>query len=66
MSSTLDLRGRSVIGDQLKGKEGKIFGYSVLDTVTLRNGLVPDPEHLPDIMMKHFTQQIEDFVACPW
>jgi hypothetical protein len=62
----LDLGGRSVIGDQSKGKEGKLFGYSVLDTVKLRNGIVPDPERLPDIMEKHFTEQIADFVACPW
>jgi hypothetical protein len=54
-ASMLDLRGRSVIGDQSKGKEVKIFGYSVLDTVKLINGLVPDPELLPDIMKKHFT-----------
>jgi hypothetical protein len=31
-SSMLDLGGSSVIGDQSKGKEGKLFGYSVLDT----------------------------------
>jgi hypothetical protein len=31
----------------------------------LRNGLVPDPERLPDIMKKHFTEQIADFAACP-
>jgi hypothetical protein len=37
-----------------------------LDTVKLRNGLVPDPEHLPGIMNKHFTEQMSDFVACPW
>jgi hypothetical protein len=30
-ASMLDLAGLSVIGDQSKGKEGKIFGYSVLD-----------------------------------
>jgi hypothetical protein len=53
-----------VIGDQSKGKEDKIFGYSVLDTVTLRNCLVPDPEHLPDIM--RITEQMADFVAYPW
>jgi hypothetical protein len=29
-SSMLDLGGRSVIGDQSKGKEGNFFGYSVL------------------------------------
>jgi hypothetical protein len=51
----LDLGGRSVTGDQPKGKEGKLFGYSVLDTIKLRNGLVPDPKRLPDIMKKHFT-----------
>jgi hypothetical protein len=62
----LDLGGRNVIGDQSKGKEGKIFGYSFLDTVKLRNGFVPDPERLPDIMKKHFTDQMADFVACPW
>jgi hypothetical protein len=55
-----------VIGDQSKGKEGKLFGYSVFDTVTLRNGLVPDPERLPYIMKKHFTEQMADFVACPY
>jgi hypothetical protein len=38
----------------------------VLDTVKLRNDLVPDPRHLPDIMKKHFTEQMADFVACPW
>jgi hypothetical protein len=32
----------------------------------LRNGLIPDPELLPDIMKKHFTEQMSDFVACPW
>jgi hypothetical protein len=62
----LDLVGSSVTGDQSKGKEGKIFGYSVLDTVKLRNGRVPDPERLPDIMKKHFTEQMADCVACPW
>jgi hypothetical protein len=51
----LDLGGRSVTGDQSKGKEGKLFGYSVLYMVKLRNGFVPDPERLPDIMKKHFT-----------
>jgi hypothetical protein len=55
-----------VTGDQFKGEEGKLFGYSVLDTVKLRNGLVPDPERLPDIMKKDFTEQMENFVACPW
>jgi hypothetical protein len=65
-ASMLDLGGRSVTGDQSKGKEGKLVGYSVLDTVKLRNGLVPDPERLPDIMKKHFTEQMADFVACPW
>jgi hypothetical protein len=34
--------------------------------VKLRNGLVPDPERIPDIMKKHFTDQMTDFVACPW
>jgi hypothetical protein len=62
----LDLGGRSVTGDQSKGKEGKLFGYYVLDTVTLINGLVPDPEHLSDIIKKHFTEQMVYFVACPW
>jgi hypothetical protein len=62
----LDLGSRSVIGDQSKGKEGKIFGYSVLDMVKLRNGLVPDPERLPDIIKKHSTEQMADFVACHW
>jgi hypothetical protein len=32
----------------------------------LRNGPVPDPEHLPDVMKKHFTEQMAYFVACPW
>jgi hypothetical protein len=50
----------------VKGKEGKLFGNSVLDKVKLRNGLVPDPEHLPDIMKKHLTEQMADCVACPW
>jgi hypothetical protein len=54
-ASMLDLGGRSVIGDQSKGKEGKLFGYSVLDMVKLINGFVPDPKRLPDIMEKHFT-----------
>jgi hypothetical protein len=31
----------------------------------LRNGLVPDPERLPDIMEK-ITEQMGDFVTCPW
>jgi hypothetical protein len=65
-ASMLDLGGRSVIGDQSKGKEGNIFGYSVLDTVKLRNGLFPDPERLSDIMKKHFTEHMAVFVACPW
>jgi hypothetical protein len=62
----LYLGGSSVTGDQSEGKEGKICAYSVLDTVKLRNGLVPDPERLPGIMKKHFTKQMADFVACPW
>jgi hypothetical protein len=65
-ASMLDRGGRSVIGDQSKGKEGKLFGYSFLDTVKLRNGLVPDLERLPDITKKHFTENMADFVACPW
>jgi hypothetical protein len=65
-ASMLDLGGRSVIGDQSKGKEGKLFGYSVLDTIELINGLVLDPERLPDIMKNHFTEKMADFVACPW
>jgi hypothetical protein len=64
-ASILDLGGSSVTGDHSKGKEGKLFGYSVLDTVKLRNGLVPDPERLPDIINKHFTEQMEYFVTCP-
>jgi hypothetical protein len=32
----------------------------------LRNGLVPDPKHLPEIMKKHFKEQMADFGACPW
>jgi hypothetical protein len=55
-----------VIGDQSKVKEGKLFGYSVLDRVKLRNDLVPEPERLPDIMKKHFIEQMADFVAYPW
>jgi hypothetical protein len=62
----LEPGGRIVTGDQSKGKEGKLFGYSVLDTIKLRNGLVPDPERLPDIMKKHFTEHMEAFVTCPW
>jgi hypothetical protein len=62
----LDLGGCSVTGYQSKGKEGNLFGYSILDTVKLRNVLVPDPERLPDIMKKDFTEQMADFVACPW
>jgi hypothetical protein len=62
----LDIGGRSAIGYQSKGKEGKLFGYYVLDTVKLRNGLVPVPERLPDIMKKHFTEHMADFVAYPW
>jgi hypothetical protein len=65
-ASMLDLGGRSVIRDQSKGKEGKLFGYSVLDTVTLRNGLVPDPKRLPEIMKKHFTYQMADCVIFHW
>jgi hypothetical protein len=34
-ANILDLGGRSVTGYQSKGKECKIFGYSVLDTVKL-------------------------------
>jgi hypothetical protein len=65
-ASMLYLGGRIVIGYQSNGKEGKLFGYSVLDTVTLRNGLVLDSEHLPDTVKKHFTEQMADFVACLW
>jgi hypothetical protein len=65
-ASMLDLVGRSMTGDQSKGKEGKLFGYSVLDMGRLINGLVPDPERLPEIMKKHFTEQRADFMACPW
>jgi hypothetical protein len=65
-ASMLDLGGRSVTGYQSKVKEGKLFRYSILDTVKLRNGLVPDPERLQDIMKKHFTEQMANFVACPW
>jgi hypothetical protein len=57
----LDLGGCSVMVDQSKGKEGKLFGYSVLDTVKLRNDLVPDPERLPEITKKHFTEKMADF-----
>jgi hypothetical protein len=62
----LEPGGRSVTGDQSKGKEGNIFGYSVLDTFPLRNCLVPDPKRLPDILKKHFTEQMSDFVEFPW
>jgi hypothetical protein len=55
-----------MIGYQSKGKEDKLFGYSVLDTVKLRNGLVPDPERLTDIIKEHFIEQMAYFVACPW
>jgi hypothetical protein len=55
-----------VIGYQSKGTEGKLLGYSTLGTVKFRNGLVPDPERLPDIMKKHFTEHMADFVACHW
>jgi hypothetical protein len=65
-SSMFDLGGRSMTGDQSKGKEGKLFGYSVLNTVKLSNNLVPDPDCLPEIMKKHFTEKMADFVACPW
>jgi hypothetical protein len=65
-ASMLDLGGRIVTGAQSKRKEGKLFGYSVLDTVKLRKCLVPDPERLPDIMKKNFTEQMADLVACPW
>jgi hypothetical protein len=50
-ASMLYLGGRGVIGDQSKGKEGKLFGHFVLDTVKLRNCLVPYPERLPDILL---------------
>jgi hypothetical protein len=49
----LDLGGRSVSVNQSKGKEGKIFGISVLDTVKLRNGLVPDTERLTEVLKKN-------------
>jgi hypothetical protein len=62
----LDPGGRSVTVDHSKGKEGNLFGYYVLDTVKLRNCLVPDPKRPPDIMKKHFTEQMADVVACPW
>jgi hypothetical protein len=65
-ASMVDLGGHIVIGDQSKGKEGKLFGYSFLDTVKLINDLAPHPERLPDIMKKHFTEQMAEFVACPW
>jgi hypothetical protein len=65
-TSMLDLGGSSVTGGQSKGKEGNTFGYSVLDMVKLRNGLVPDPDRLPEVMKKHFTEQMADFVTCPW
>jgi hypothetical protein len=55
-----------MIRDRSKRKEGKLFGYSVSDMVQLINGLVPDPERLPDITNKHFTEQNADFVACLW
>jgi hypothetical protein len=53
-------------GDQSKGKEGKLFCYSVLDTVKFRAGRVPDPKRLPYIMKKHFTEHMADYMACPW
>jgi hypothetical protein len=52
-------------GDQSKGKEGKLFCYSVLDTVKFRAGRVPDPKRLPDIMKKHFTDHMADYMTCP-
>jgi hypothetical protein len=58
--------GGSVIGDQSKVKEGKIFGLSVLDTFKLRNGLVPDPERLPEVLHFFLTEQLADFASCPW
>jgi hypothetical protein len=57
-ASMLVLGGRSAIRDQSKGKEGKLFGYSVLDMVKLINCLIPDPERLPDTTSKHFTEQM--------
>jgi hypothetical protein len=62
----MDLGGRSMMEDQLKWKEVKIFGYSALDTIKFINGLVPDPERLPEVMKKYFTEKMADFVACPW
>jgi hypothetical protein len=62
----LDLKRPSATGEQSKRKVDKLFGYFILDTVKLRNGLVPDPESLPDIMKKHFTDQMAYFLACPW
>jgi hypothetical protein len=62
----LDLGRRSVSGDQLEGKEDNHFCLSVLDTVKLRNGLVPDADILPDVLKNHFTEQLADFVSCPW
>jgi hypothetical protein len=65
-ANMMDLGGSSVIGYQSKVKEGKLFGYSVLDKVRMGNVLVPDPEHIPDIIKKHFTEQMADYVECPW
>jgi hypothetical protein len=62
----LDFGGRSVMGDQSKGKEGKLIGYYVLDMVKLTNDLVTNPEQIPEIMKKNFTLQMADFVACSW
>jgi hypothetical protein len=50
----------------LKVKEGKIFGVSIMDTFKLRNGFVPDPERLPEVLKKHFTEQLADVLACHW
>jgi hypothetical protein len=48
----------------LKGKEGKLFSLSALDTVKLRNGPVPDTESLSEVLKK-ITEQLVDFVAYP-
>jgi hypothetical protein len=50
--------GQSASRDQSKGKEGKLFGLSVLETVKLRNGFVTDTESLHEVLKKKFTKQL--------
>jgi hypothetical protein len=39
---------------------------SALDTSKLINGLVPDTDILHELLKNHVTEQLSDFVACPW